>query len=160
MKKNLLLASFLILLLAACSTSKQARAYKNTINGNWQLQTVVTEGITGTVKAQLFNEADFHCFVGSTWSFNRSNSLGSYTIPQNQDECPAIKRNFRWSIYEAPDQPKLFQFKRLDNKLKEIDESAGFRFTILQATGTTLKLRSDITFEGKPAAYIYNFIKI
>lgn len=151
----------LILLFASCATSKEARTYRKTIDGNWQLQTVVSEGITGRIKAQLFNEADFNCFIGSTWSFKNNSSLGSYTIMQNANECAAVKRNIRWSIYEAKDQPKLFQFKRLDNKLKEIDEnSGGFRFTITQIDAHNMQLRSDITFEGKPAAFIYKFVKI
>jgi hypothetical protein len=37
----------LILLIGSCSSSKEARNYKKTVNGNWQLQTVVSEGITG-----------------------------------------------------------------------------------------------------------------
>lgn len=44
----------LILLVGACSTSKEARTYKKTIDGNWQLQSVLTAGITGKVKVQLF----------------------------------------------------------------------------------------------------------
>ncbi len=162
MKKASLLFDLLliIILIASCSTSKEARKYRSTINGNWQLQTVVTEGITGKIKASVFNEADFNCFIGSTWNFNSTNSLGSYTISKNANECAAIKRNIRWSIYEAKDEPKLFQFKRLDDKLKEIDEnSGGFRFTIIQADNNTMQLKSSITFEGKPAAFIYNFVK-
>lgn len=151
----------LILLFASCATTKEGRTYRKSIDGNWQLQTVVSEGIMGKVKAELFNEADFECFVGSTWNFNNNNSLGSYTIMQNANQCASVKRNLRWSIYEAKDQPQLFQFKRLDNNLKEIDEgSGGFRFTILQLDSRNMQLRSDITFEGKPAAFIYNFVKI
>lgn len=148
-------------LFTSCATSKEARNYKKTINGNWQLQTVVSEGITGKIKAQLFNEADFNCFVGSTWNFNQLNNLGSYTINKNANECVSIKREFRWSIYEATGEPKLFQFKRLDAKLKEIDENGGgFRFTIIKVEGANMQLRSEITFEGKPAAFVYNFVRI
>jgi ABC-type multidrug transport system fused ATPase/permease subunit len=151
----------LILLFASCATSKGARDYRRSINGNWQLQTVVSEGIQGKVKVQLFNEADFNCFIGSTWNFTNNNSLGNYNIMQNANECTAIKRNVRWSVYEAKDQPKLFQFKRLDDKLKEIDENgSGFRFTIVQLDKNKMQLRSDVNFEGKPAAFIYNFVKI
>ena len=149
-----------ILLFVSCSSSKEARSFKKTVNGSWQLQTVVSEGITGKVKVELFNEADFNCFVGSIWNFNNKNNLGSYTIAQNAGECAAIKREIRWSIYESAGQPSLFQFKRLDSKLKDLDEnSGGFRFTILQIDNNTMKLKSDITFEGKPAAFIYNFVK-
>ncbi len=162
MKKNSLLLSLLLvaLIMGSCSTSKEARNYKNNIDGNWQLQTVVTEGIIGKVKSQILNEADVNCFIGSGWTFNRNNNLGSYTINQNAGECVGVTRNLRWSIYEAKDQPKLFQFKKLDSKLKEIEEgNAGYRFTILQLDNTTMKLRNDLLFEGKQVSFIYNFVK-
>jgi len=159
-KTNIVVNLFIIIcLLASCSSSKEARTYKKTIDGNWQLQTIVTEGIMGKVKVQLFNEADFNCFVGSSWSFNSYNSLGVYTIAKNANECDAVKRNIRWSIYEAKDEPKLLQFKKLDDKLKQVDNGEGFRFTIIQLDNNTMQLRSNITFENKPASIIYNFVR-
>jgi hypothetical protein len=164
MKKAALIVDIilLILLFASCSGPKAlANNDKKTIDGNWQLQTVQSEGITGTVKSQLFNEADFNCFIGSTWNFNRHNSLGSYTIAQNSNECASIKRNVKWSLYQTEEQPKLFQFKRLDEKLNVIeDNSTGYTFTILQLEPGKMQLKSDLTFAGKPAAFIYNFVKI
>jgi len=130
------------------------------MNGDWQLKTIISEGVTGKVKTQLFNEADFDCFIGSTWNFNNSNNMGNYTIP-SATACSAVKRNIRWSIYEAKDQPKLLQYKRLDDNLNDIDvNSGGFRFTILQLNNTSLQLKSDMNLDGKPAALIYNFVKI
>jgi hypothetical protein len=162
MKKSILTLSVIlsVFLISSCATSKEARNYKQSINGKWLLQTITTEGITGRIKAQILNEADFNCFVGSSWSFNRNNSLGSYTISKNGNECASLKRNIRWSIYEEGTSPKLFQYKRLDDKYKEIDEdNAGFRFTIVTVTDKNMQLRNDITFEGKPASFIYNFVK-
>ena len=164
MKKiNLVLGLLAVALFyISCATSKEARTYRKQIDGKWQLQTVVTEGIVlaSQTKAELLNEADLKCFVGSSWSFNDNNSLGSYTINQNGGECVAVKRNFRWSIYEAPGQPKLFQFKKVDDKYKPIEEgNAGYRFTIVQLDNTTMKLKSDVTFEGKQASFIYNFVR-
>ena len=161
MKKANLIFNLLIIiyLLASCATSKEARTYKKTIDGNWQLQTVVTEGIMGKVKVQLFNEAEFNCFVGSSWSFNQNNSLGTYDISKNGNECVAVKRNIRWTIYEATGEPKLLQFKRLDDKLKVMDDGDGFRFTIVKLDKNTMQLKSNITFETKPAALVYNFIR-
>ncbi len=160
MKKLQLLFSFLFIavIFVSCSTSKEARTQRRIIDGNWQLQTVITEGITGKIKAQVFNEEDFNCFVGSAWHFNNNNSLGYYNISQNAGECVAIKRDFRWSIDETT-TPKLFQFKRLDTKLKDLDEGGGFKFTIVQLSDQAMQLRSDITFEGKPASFIYNFVR-
>lgn len=162
MKKYTSLFAVLILalLFSACSTSKDARKQRELINGSWQLQTIVTEGVTGKIKAQVFNEEDFNCFIGSSWNFKNSSSLGTYTIAQNSGECVAIKRDIRWSLYEASGEPALFQFKRLDSKLKEIDEGAGFRFNIVHLDKSTMQLKSTIMFEGKPASFIYNFVRL
>jgi hypothetical protein len=151
---------FALFFFASCSVSKEARTFKNTIDGKWQLQTITTEGITGKVKAQILNEAELNCFIGSNWSFNQNNSLGTYSISQNAGECVAVTRTIRWSIYEAKDEPKLFQFKKLDTKLKPIEEgNAGYRFTILKLDAGSMQLRNDISFEGKPASFIYNFVR-
>jgi len=164
MKKIRLVLGLLAITLVyvSCATSKEARTHRKQIDGKWQLQTVVTEGIAipSQVKAQLLNEAVLSCFVGSSWSFNDNNSLGSYSINQNAGECVAVKRNFRWSIYEAAGEPKLFQFKKVDDKYKPIEEgNAGYRFTIVQLDNSVMKLKSDVTFEGKPASFIYNFVR-
>lgn len=159
--KSIFSLLFIAALLNSCSTSKEARGYRKTIDGNWQLQTIVTEGIMGKIKAQVFNEADFNCFIGSTWNFNAHNSLGSYNISKNANECSAIKRNIRWSVYEPSGAAKQFQFKRLDDKLKEVDEnSGGFRFTIVQADNNSMQLKSEFQFEGKQASFIYNFVRL
>ena len=151
---------FAVFFLASCSMSKEARTFRSSIDGKWQLQTVTTEGITAKVKAQILNEADLNCFIGSNWSFNQNNSLGSYTISQNAGECVAVTRNIRWSIYEAKDEPKLFQFKKLDDKLKPVEEgNAGYRFTIIKLDNNSMQLRNDINFESKPASFIYNFVR-
>lgn len=156
----MLCAATLMILMISCAGTKEGRDYRRTINGNWQLQTITTEGITGKIKAQILNEADFNCFVGSTWNFNKNNSLGSYTIAKNGNECAAIKRNIRWSVYETEGAPKMMQYKRVDDKYKDMDEgAAGFRFTILSADKNSMKLRNDFSFEGKPTSFIYNFLK-
>ena len=55
----------------------------------------------------------------------------------------------------------MLQYKRVDGKYKDIDEGkGGFRFNILQITDNTMQVKSDITFEGKPASFIYNFVRI
>lgn len=150
----------IILLFASCMAARESRTFQKSMNGNWQLQTIVSEGVAGKIKTQLFNEADFDCFIGSTWNFNNENNMGNYSI-STAPTCAAVKRNIRWSIYEAKDQPKLLQYKRLDNNMNEIDEnSSGFRFTILQLNNTSLQLKSDMNLDGKPAALIYNFVKI
>lgn len=151
------------LFFVSCSTSKETRSYRQTINGKWQLQTVVTEGIAiaSQTKSQLLNEANLSCFVGSSWTFNNKTNLGTYTISQNGGECVAVKRYVRWSFYESAGQPPLFQFKKVDDKYyKDIEEgNVGYRFTVLQLDNSVLKLKNDVTFEGKQASFIYNFVR-
>jgi hypothetical protein len=149
----------IIALLAGCSASKEGRGIKKTINGNWVLQTITTEGITGVAKTKIFNEAEFGCFIGSEWNFISNNSMGSYTIVDAKKECPAIKRFIRWSVYEPKDLPKEFQFKRLDDKKDPMDDNNGFRLKIAQLEKNEMSLKSEITFEGHPAAMIYNFVR-
>jgi hypothetical protein len=151
----------IVFIVASCSSSKQARTFEKSVVGNWQLQTITTEGITGKIKAQVLNEADFNCFIGSTWRFDKYNSLGFYEISKNGGECVAIKRNIRWSIFEETGVPKMLQYKRVDAKYKDMDEGkAGFRFTILNLTASNMQLKSDVPFEGKTASFIYNFVRI
>ena len=160
--KNLIKLFCAVLLLAtisSCSVSKEAGSMKQKINGNWMLETISTQGIQGKVTATIFNEASFNCFVGSSWNFVSNNSSGNYRINASGTECSPITRQIRWSIYEPKGETKQFQFKKLDDNKKSLDNDEGFRLEIAALTSTTMQLKSNITFEGKPAAYIYNFVK-
>ncbi len=154
-----LITALAIIGLSACSVSKEARTIKKNINGNWVLQTITTEGITGIVKTKIFNEADFGCFIGSEWNFISNNSMGSYTLVDKSKECTQLKRFIRWSVYEPKDLPKEFQFKRLDDKKNAMDNGDGYRLTVTELDDTKMKLRSDIVFNGHAGAVIYNFVK-
>ncbi|MEP7237608.1 MAG: hypothetical protein ABI685_07080 [Ferruginibacter sp.] len=153
------LTALLIITFSACSVSKEARTMKKTINGDWVLQTITTEGITGIVKTKIFNEAEFGCFIGSEWNFISNNSMGSYTLVDKSNECPQLKRFIRWSVYEPKDMPKEFQFKRLDDKKNAMDNGDGYRLTVSELDNNKMKLRSDIVFNGHAGAVIYNFVK-
>ncbi len=148
-------------ILTSCGASKEAKGYETGVDGTWQLETIVSEGILGNFKAQIFDEQNVDCFVGSTWKFNKGNNLGSYTIAKNGGECVSIKRDFRWSIYQpTKGAASMLQFKKLTDKLKEVENDAGYRFTILNADKSNMRVRSEFAFEGKTAAFIYNFTKI
>lgn len=157
--KTVAIIFFSLSSLISCTVSKEASSMKHKINGKWMLQTIATEGIQGKVTAIVFNEVSFNCFVGSSWNFISENSLGNYHINSSGTECAAITRQIRWSIYEPKGAPKEFQFKKLDEHNKSIDNNEGFRMEIGELTNTTMQLKSHITFEGKPATYIYNFVK-
>lgn len=144
---------------SACSVSKEARSMKKDINGDWVLQTITTEGITGVTKTRIFNEAEFGCFIGSEWNFISNNSMGSYTLVDKSKNCTTLKRFIRWSVYEPKDLAKEFQFKRLDDKKNAMDNGDGYRLTVTQLDDSYMKLKSEIVFEGHAGAIIYNFVK-
>src|SRR5688500_2731284 len=143
---NLLLTFSLLVMLSACSVSKEGRSMKKTINGDWNLQTVNVEGIDSKLKAKVFNEADLECFIGSNWNVVSNNSMGSYSLAGTTPGCPSITRNIRWSVYEPKDAEKEFQFKRLDDKKNPMDDNNGFRMAVGALTETTMQLKSAITF--------------
>lgn len=145
--------------LCACSASKEGRTMKKTINGDWTLQTINTEGIDAKFKAQIFNEADLNCFVGSNWNFVSNNSSGSYTLAGNTTGCTSLERKITWSIYEPKGAEKEFQFKRMESKNKSMDDNAGFRLNVTTLTDNIMQLKSAITFENKPGNIVYNFVK-
>jgi hypothetical protein len=155
--------SFILLILAglftACASSKQSRAMKNSINGNWILQTINTEGTSVKFTAKVFNEADLNCFIGSNWSFNANNSLGSYTLITSTPGCNGTQRAIRWTLVEAADNTMQFQFKRLDEKRKPMDDNNGFRCGLTMADANTMQLKSAFTIEGNVGSIIYNFVK-
>lgn len=156
--------SSLILLLTAalfnaCSVSNESRRMQKTINGDWILQTITTEGITGVTKTRIFNEADFGCFIGSEWNFINNNGMGSYTIVDKSSNCVPLKRFIRWTIYEPADAAKEFQFKRLDDKKNAMDNGDGYRLTVTELDKTVMKLRSNMVFDGHAGAVIYNFVR-
>ena len=154
-----LITALAIVIFTSCSVSKEARSIKKNINGNWILQTVTVEGITGVVKTTVFNEADLSCFIGSEWNFISNNSMGSYNLVDKSKNCTPVKRFIRWSIYEPKDAAKEFQFKRLDDKKNAMDNGDGYRLIVTEHGDNNLKLRSDIVFEGRSSAIIYNFVK-
>jgi hypothetical protein len=154
-----LITALAMVAFASCSVSKEARSIKKNINGNWILQTVTVEGITGVVKTTVFNEADLACFIGSEWNFISNNSMGSYTLVDKSKNCTQVKRFIRWSIYEPADAAKEFQFKRLDDKKNAMDNGDGYRLTVTEHGDNSFKLRSDIVFDGRNSAIIYNFVK-
>ncbi len=154
-----LITALAIIIFTSCSVSQEARSMKRNINGDWVLETITAEGITGIVKTRIFNEADLGCFIGSEWNFISNNSMGTYALVDKSKNCTQLKRFIRWSIYEPENAAKEFQFKRLDDNKNAMDNGDGYRLTVIEVNKTTLKLRSDVPFEGKAGALIYNFVK-
>ena len=145
-------------LLISCSSSKELRQMDRKINGNWIMQTIVTEGTTGKPKDKIFNEADFGCFIGSEWKFNRDNK-GSYMLVDKQKDCPAITRNISWSFTETPNSPETITVKRFDDNNNVMNDGPGIILTVNELNKTTMKLKADVIIDGHSAGIIYNFVR-
>jgi hypothetical protein len=156
---NSLILVLFVLSFSACSVSKEARSMKRDIKGDWVLQTITTEGITGVVKTTIFDEAEFGCFIGSEWNFISNNSMGSYTIVDKSKDCVPLKRSISWSIYEPQDLPMQFQFKRLDDNKNAMDNVDGYKLTVTELDNDHMKLKADLVYSGHAGAIIYNFVK-
>ncbi|MEP6677064.1 MAG: lipocalin family protein [Ferruginibacter sp.] len=145
------------LLFDACSGSKNATHENKTINGDWVLKTISTEGVNGKFASKIFNEADYNCFIGSSWHFTSKNKHGIYTLDGMSKDCPAVKRNIRWAVDEPKNATGAFQFSRIDDSGNRQNNSDDFKMIIIALTDNTMQLKSPIIFEGHPAALIYNF---
>ena len=153
--RYLTIGLFFIASMSACSSSKNA-APKSKVNGDWILKTITTEGVNGKFASKVFNESDYNCFIGSSWHFT-SNNNGVYTLDGMSKDCPAVKRNIHWTLNEPKNAAKEFQVRRVDRQVAGEDNN--FNMTIVTLADTNMQLKSDITYEGHPAAIIYNFVK-
>jgi len=148
----------LAVLMTSCSGSKELRQMNRKIVGNWVLQTVVTDGTSGKPKDKIFNEADFSCFIGSEWKFNRDGK-GSYMLVDKQKDCPQITRTISWTFTETPNTPETITVKRFDANNNVMGDGPGFILVVNQLDNTTMKLKADVMIEGHTAGIIYNFVK-
>lgn len=146
-------------LFSACAGSKEARNIKSAVNGKWHLENIAIEGDNTILAVKAFNEANHSCFIGSSWDLTSNNGSGSYTLLEGNGGCSMLTRKIRWTIYEPEGEAKKFQFKRLDENNKPLDDNNGYRLSIGSLTDSSMKLISVITYNEKPVNIIYNFIK-
>ncbi len=148
-----------IILFSACSSSKNSIQSSPTIRGIWILKTVSTEALNGKYTSRVFNEADYKCFIGSTWDFTPGNNIAAYTIDGMTKDCPMQKHFVNWSLTNVQDSLKKFQIKRLDNQKNPIDASETFVLDVTSMDKVSMQLKSNIVYEGHAAAIVYNFEK-
>lgn len=148
------------LLAASCSSTKNAVSVpsRDNVKGNWVLNSVTYEGLSSGQKiTTLLDEGTEACLTGSTWVLP-FNGNGSYTINSSTAGCTPGQRNIVWSYQKNGDQP-IFQYKRLEGGVKAKNITDGYRFKILSADGASMRLQSEVSFEGKPIYINYSFSK-
>ena len=155
----MLVPLLMLFLLSGCSISKSVRNQRNLISGSWTLENINYENNTGTFSANLFQDAKAICFEGSDWFFRDNNSTGRYTISEGS-LCQGGDRFIRWSVIERPENyTSQFQFKFIDEKLKDIGGGQGFRLNIEKLTANEMVLKQNVMVEGAPITLVYEFAK-
>lgn len=158
MKKIIILFS-IVLFVASCSISKDARAKRNLLSGSWTLEDIAFENNTGNVKAVLFNDVEDICLEGSDWFFRDNNSTGRYTISPST-LCDGGSRYIRWSVVEREENyTSQLQFKFINEKNQDISGGTGYRLNIESLTEYAMTLKSNVMVEGTPINVVYQFTK-
>lgn len=148
-----------LLVLQGCSVSKAARGQRNLLSGTWELTDISYRNNEGAFQATLFNDADAICFEGSEWFFRDNNSTGRYTLTQGS-LCQGGDRFFRWSVQERQENYKsVFQFKFIDENLKDISGGQGYRLLIETLDAAQMTLSSNVQADGSPITILYHFTK-
>ncbi|WP_281540294.1 lipocalin family protein [Maribacter aestuarii] len=157
MRKIILLASALMLIVSSCAISKDARGKRNMLSGSWTLNDISFANNAGNFKAVLFNDAEDICLEGSDWFFRDNNSTGRYTISPST-LCNAGDRFIRWSVVEQGGTSQL-QFKFIDEKRNDISGGVGYRLNIETLTEQAMRLKSFVNVDGENVTVIYDFTK-
>ncbi len=144
------------LLASSCSVSKAAREQRNLLSGTWTLNDISYENSTGSFQATIFNDAKDICFEGSDWFFRDNNSTGRYTI-NGSSLCSGGDRYMRWSVVDG--NPNQLQFKRIDEKNKDISGGLGYRLNITSLTANEMTLKSNSTVGADRVTIVYQFTK-
>jgi hypothetical protein len=146
---------------ASCSSSKNTTSVpeRSGVKGNWVLNTITYEGLSSgqKVRITLLDEGGEACLTGSTWILP-NNGYGSYTINSSAAGCTAGQRNIVWSYQKNGDQA-IFQYKRLEGGVKAKDIADGYKFKLVSVDETSMRLQSEVSFEGKPLYINYSFSK-
>lgn len=157
--KRILPVLAIAILVASCSSSKQATVSHGDLQGNWILNTITYDGLAAgdKVKLTLLDEGTDACLTGSTWALP-FNGYGSYTLVSNAADCTPGERKIVWSLQKTGDQP-YFQYKRLEEGVKAKNIQDGYRMKVITASKTEMALQSEVPFEGKSILINYSFSK-
>ncbi|GAB3023331.1 lipocalin family protein [Niabella terrae] len=158
MKQLQLLMGAVIILLASCSSSKNAIAPRKDFKGNWEIVSATVEG-AGDAKLNVtaFDDVALKCFEGSQWTLP-NNGYGTYNIAAA--DCAGGERQILWS-QRVRDGKTLFNFKRMDGvrkkDSKDVEEGYSMEVTGFDENGFTAM--SPVEFEGKTIYIVYDFQK-
>lgn len=156
MKKKIAVLSFMLVttFLFSCTTSKNATNLKPTrshLAGMWTISDISVDMPTGFKVTNVFDEAPYSDFKGSTWDLER-NGNGSFSLNNGS------KRNIYWGIYGSADNAQ-FEFKKL-NGLKPEDVESGYRMKLGSISDSSFTASSVVDAgNSRTGSITYTFTK-
>lgn len=155
--KKLFNISFLfaaMFFLASCSSSKNAtdlKASTGNLSGIWTISNIVVDVPTGFKVTDVFDEAPYTEFEGSTWDLIR-NGKGSFTLKNGN------KEDIYWSV-NGKGNDAQFQFKKLmGSKARNVVD--GYLLNLINITSNSFIARSPLSIGNGQTGYItYTFTK-
>lgn len=161
MKRLILVATLIfgsVILFDSCSPKTTANgnsvSRRGDVTGNWIVTNITFEGIPDIAVKTFLGENSYKCFLNSTWNLTNSGN-GLYSLPGNES-CAAKTQTIFWSM-NATDG--TFQFKKIYEGEKPKNVTDGYVLTLASADGNSMIIKSPITYGGKTANVVMNFIK-
>jgi uncharacterized protein YjbK len=156
MKK--IITILVVALLFSCGASKTVRQSKNTIKGQWVLNSI-NYSEAGTYNVTIFNDASKQCFEQSKWQFIPNNNTGIYSIANTN--CTTGDRNFNFTIQEIDETTGLYHFLLKPTDAKGNSETnQGFRLKLSQLSEMSMQWQQTVSVDGKPFTINMNFSKL
>lgn len=156
MKK--IITILVVALLFSCGASKTVRQSKNTIKGQWVLNSI-NYSEAGTYNVTIFNDASKQCFEQSKWQFIPNNNTGIYSIANTN--CTTGDRNFNFTIQEVDETTGLYHFLLKPTDAKGNSETnQGFRLKLTQLSEMSMQWQQTVSVDGKPFTINMNFSKL
>lgn len=149
---SLLLATMFFM--ASCSSSKNATDMKATtgnLSGKWTISDIVVNVPAGFKVTDVFDEAPYADFKGSTWDLVR-NGKGSFTLMNGN------KEDIYWSV-KGKGADAQFQFKKLmGSKARNVLD--GYHLNLMNISSNGFVARSPLDIGDGQTGYItYTFTK-
>lgn len=140
--------------LASCSSSKNGtdlKASTGNLSGTWTISDINVDVPAGFKITDVFDEAPYEEFKGSTWDLVR-NGKGSFTLMNGN------KEDIYWSIKGKRDNAQ-FQFKKLmGSKARNVTD--GYQLDLMNISSNSFMARSLVDIGNGQTGYItYTFTK-
>ena len=144
---------WLSVFIISCSSSGKGtnlKAVNTNFAGKWSISNIAVNMPEGFKVTNVFDEAPYTEFQGSTWDLVR-NGNGSFTLINGR------KENINWSIYGKGNDAQ-FQFKKLNGQeAKNVED--GYRLALGAISSNSFTATSTVNTGDSTGTITYTFTK-